>query len=246
MALKEVIYTDRFSNIPLDRLQEILVVTEDAAFAHRLRELDIATALDETEKEGRTVHSQAADDGKMFSCPYVILHPEEMEFFEFDRIYRRQKKIPWDILTTERCLVREFCMEDLDDLMNLYRQPGVTDYLDPLGTCEEERQRQSDYIRCVYGLFEYGMWIVIDRATGRLIGRAGIETSEFCGDGEAELGYVIDPSFQKQGIATEVCEAILYYAREELGFHHFFVRVRAGNEASLALARKLGVEIRLV
>ncbi len=51
-----------------------------------------------------------------------------------------------------------------------------------------------------------------------LIGRAGLEHREFPDAVELELGYLIDPDRQGQGLATEVCQAILAFAREELDF----------------------------
>ena len=57
-----------------------------------------------------------------------------------------------------------------------------------------------------------------DKASGELIGRAGLEHREFPDAVELELGYLIDPDRQGQGLATEVCQAILAFAREELDF----------------------------
>ena len=48
------------------------------------------------------------------------------------------------------------------------------------------------------------------QATGKLIGRVGIENREAC-DGEPELGYMIDVSYQRKGYATEVCLAAVSY-----------------------------------
>ena len=81
---------------------------------------------------------------------------------------------------------------------------------------------------------------MFDKKTGELIGRAGIETNEDCGDGEAELGYVIRPDRQHQGIATEVCAAILAYAGKELGLRRIFARTHRDNLPSTVLLRRLG------
>ena len=229
--LRENVLPDREKWLSKAGRKNILVIAEDDAFARQLMGQGIAVAVDETA-------------GARSSCPYVVTHPEEMEFSDFERIYRRQKGIPWTILTTERCILREFSMGDLDDLMELYAQPGVTRYTEPLRPYQEEAEYQRDYIRYVYGIFGYGMWLVMDRASGRLIGRAGIETNERCGDGEAELGYVIHPDFWNRGIATEVCGAILRYGREELGLRRFFARTHRENAASRAVLEKLGMRER--
>ena len=211
-----------------EELDDLLVVTADGSLARSLMLRGIAVALDETE------------GAEHFICPYVVLHPEEMAYEDFERIYRRQKGIPWMIFSTERCLVREFAMKDLTALEELYAWPGITDYTEPLKPHEQEAAYQRDYIRYAYGIFGYGFWLVFDKKTGELIGRAGIETNEDCGDGEAELGYVIRPDRQHQGIATEVCGAILRYAGDELGLRKIFARTHRDNTPSTALLRRLG------
>ncbi len=154
-------------------------------------------------------------------------------------VHERRHGIPWTILATERCIVREFSMEYLDALFELYAGEGMTDYLEPLYEYEEETEYQKAYIKHMYGFYGYGMWIVCDKETGRLIGRAGIEHREELG-GEAELGYAIGVPYQRQGYAAEVCGAILDYAKEELGMTRLNCLVEEGNAASGRLAVKLG------
>lgn len=92
----------------------------------------------------------------------------------------------------------------------------------------------------MYGYYGYGMWLVFDKASGELIGRAGLEHREFSDAVELELGYLIDPDRQGQGLATEVCQAILAFAREELDFPRVNALTDQKNVASVALLQKLG------
>ena len=69
-------------------------------------------------------------------------------------------------------------MEYLDALFELYAGKGMTDYMEPLYPYEEEREYQQAYIEQMYRFYGYGMWIVCDRNTGELIGRAGVEHRE--------------------------------------------------------------------
>ena len=142
-------------------------------------------------------------------------------------------------------------MEDLDALISLYDQPGVTyqldakgqrqpGYIEPLFAREEEAEYQQAYITHMYGYYGYGMWLVFDKASGELIGRAGLEHREFPDAVELELGYLIDPDRQGQGLATEVCQAILAFAREELDFPRVNALTDQKNVASVALLQKLG------
>ena len=94
----------------------------------------------------------------------------------------------------------------------------------------------------MYGYYGYGMWLVTDRVSGMLIGRAGLEHREYDGKVELELGYLIAPQWQSRGIATEICRAILEYARQNLYFERVNALTDAGNVPSIALLERLGFE----
>ena len=157
----------------------------------------------------------------------------------FVRVYERHHRIPWTILTTERCVVKEFSMDYLDALFELYAGEGMTDYIEPLYPYEEERKYQEAYIEHMYRFYGYGMWIVCEKETGTLIGRVGIENREEMG-GELELGYAIGTPYQRQGYAMEVCRAVMQYAKEELGITHLHCLIEEGNAVSEHFAAKLG------
>lgn len=164
---------------------------------------------------------------------------EEADRMFLERVYERKHGIPWTIVTTERCIVREITLNDLDGLFALYAGKGMTEYLEPLYEYEKEKEYQKSYINYMYRLYGYGMWVVIEKKTGKLIGRVGIENREAC-DGEPELGYMIDVSYQKNGYATEVCLAVIDYAWDFLEFDKLNCLIQKGNTASECLAEKLG------
>lgn len=169
-------------------------------------------------------------------------------------VYRRFFGLPWDILETERCLVREMTLQDLPALYELYHSRSVTRYLEDL---EEDRQTEETklnaHINCMYRFYGYGMWAVVEKATGQLIGRAGFghlsakeePRSEFeqrtVENGPMpELGYLIAADKQRRGYAAEVCRAILDYGWRKLGFSTVYCMIREENRASIRLAEKLG------
>lgn len=155
------------------------------------------------------------------------------------QVYQRHHHLPWTILETERCIVREAALEDIDDLFELYSGEGMTKYLEPLYEYEKEKEYQKAYIENMYGFYGYGMWLVIEKETGKLIGRAGIEHRVEL-DGELELGYAIGTSYQRQGYATEVCLAIIEYAAEHLECGELNCLIEDGNLVSEHLAKRLG------
>ena len=165
---------------------------------------------------------------------------EEVDMDFLEKVYQRHHHIPWTILETERCVIRELTLDDLDDLFELYDNGEVSRYTDSLHAYEEEKEFQRAYIENMYRYFGYGLWLVFSKDTGALIGRAGLEHREYHDEIELDLGYVIGTKYQRQGFATEICEAIIEYAKENAGFERINVLIKEGNLASEKLAQKLG------
>lgn len=163
---------------------------------------------------------------------YAVESLAELDIEYLEQVRRRYDHIPWDIGETDRCLIRELSLSDLLSLYELYDKPGMTDYVEPLYDYETELEYQKAYIENMYGFYEYGMWLVFSKETGKLIGRAGLEHNE--------LGYMIAPELWNQGYATEVCRFIIDYARENTDFEELYCRIDERNEASVRLAKKLG------
>ena len=157
---------------------------------------------------------------------YAVENVEELTYKAYDEVYRRLAGIPWDILETQRLKVRE------------YREPSITYYMEDLfQDPDEENAYMEAYIRQIYGFYGFGMWTVLLKNTGQVIGRAGLSIRE--GYELPELGFVIDVSHQGRGYALEACRAILTYAKEELCFEQVQALVRQENEASINLLKKL-------
>ena len=96
---------------------------------------------------------------------------EEVDMIFLQRVYERHFNIPWTILETKRCIVRELELSDMDDLFSMYAEPGMTDYMEGLYEYEEELEYQKAYIENMYRFYGYGMWLVFEKKTGTLIGR---------------------------------------------------------------------------
>lgn len=163
---------------------------------------------------------------------YAVESLAELDIEYLERVRRRYNHIPWDIGETDRCLIRELSLADLPTLYELYDKPGMTDFVEPLYDYETELEYQKAYIENMYDFYEYGMWLVFSKETGKLIGRAGLEHNE--------MGYMIAPEFQNLGYATEVCRFIVDYARKNTDFEELYCRIDEKNVASVRLAKRLG------
>ncbi len=82
----------------------------------------------------------------------------------------------------------------------------------------------------------FGFWAVAERATGALVGDAGLERTL---RGEVELGYTLARGAWGRGYATEAGELCLAEARE-LGLRELVGVVDVRNPASVRVLEKLG------
>ena len=171
----------------------------------------------------------------------LLLGLEEVDMEFLLRTFQRKHHLPWRILETKRCYLREITLDDMDDLFELYNKKGITDYIEPLYERQEEEEYQRAYIENMYGYYGYGMWLVKEKDTNRLIGRAGIDY-RMLGEEIIEMGYVIAPEYQRQGYAYEVCQAIMGWVKSNLDFRRIDCLVEPGNEASVGLLHKLGFQ----
>lgn len=155
-------------------------------------------------------------------------------------MYDRLHNLPHTIAITEHLLIREMTIEDLNDLCELYNALTDCPYVESLYDYDDEAEFTRNYIDNMYHFFQYGLWLVYDRATGRLIGRAGLEHRQIDNITRQELGYIIHPHYQRRGLAFEACRAIIRYAADELCLKELFVCSDVSNTPSLTLAQKLG------
>ena len=177
---------------------------------------------------------------KNFSyAEYAIEQIDEIEYESLKLAYQRLTGQPWTILETDRCIIRESIVDDVDSFYEIYAEPSITQYMENLyPDRDEEIAYIKDYIKNVYAFYGYGMWTVLDKACKKVIGRAGINWRE--GFDIPELGFVIAVPFQRQGYAYEICRAIIEYGKKELEFTTFQVLIMEENKISKALCEKLG------
>lgn len=253
-------------------------------------------------------YSHAENAGESFSgAPYVLQEPDLVDRDSYCKIYEREAGLPWTILETDRCLVREFTAEDLDGIYALYDDEARRFLEPPSEDRAHEREVLEAYIRRIYGLYGFGHWAVLEkepgpvlsgtesgtaaqgnrheekvktcgsaagekagclapggspgRSSGRLIGRIGFAVLTAAQEQEAldlgiraaepqrgqpwsgldaDFGFLIAASCRGQGIAEEVCRALLQYGFSALGFKRVRADARADNAASIRLLEKLG------
>jgi ribosomal-protein-serine acetyltransferase len=81
----------------------------------------------------------------------------------------------------------------------------------------------------------YGIW-----TDGKLVGGVLFRTMDV-GQGNAEAGCWLEPSAVGRGLVTRAARVIIDWAVDERGIHRVEWHVSAANEASIAVARRLGM-----
>lgn len=156
------------------------------------------------------------------ACLYLVCEMEAADDMLLEKAVRRQYGLPWIIAQTKRLLIREFTKDDPLEAESDDDGDGVF----------SDRARREDYIDNQYRFHECGLWALVLKKSGLIIGKAGITAGQ--------LGYHIYGPFRGRGYAFEACSAILGYAEEELGLRHVRIKTGEGNEASVRLAEALG------
>lgn len=84
----------------------------------------------------------------------------------------------------------------------------------------------------------YGLWTLVEKATGLPAGRVGLWNPE--GWPEPELGWTLYDGFEGRGLAHEAALAARRYAAEGWGLGPLISVIDPANDRSIALAVRLG------
>lgn len=208
-----------------------LYITDDFFKATEARQKDMAVLI--------YLHEQNRNHS-FSGFQYFIEGFEDADEVYYERIYRREKKLPWIIGETDRLIIREMTIKDIDALYKLYEDKSVVAFMEDLAPNKEEEEAYiTDYIDKMYGVFGFGMWLIELKNSAQIIGRIGFQNCE-----EADtvaFGFMVAPSFQRQGYAYEAGKAALQYMKEEFLELHIMAECYSDNKPAIALCKKLGV-----
>ncbi len=144
-------------------------------------------------------------------------------------------------LETERLVLRPMLQTDLDALLLIFTDPKVMAAFNHPPFTHEQMQRWLQRNLDHQQTFGYGLFSVILKETGELIGDCGLEQME--DQGAAELGYDFRSDFWNQGYATEAATTVRDYAFHDLKLPRLISLIRVGNLASKRVAEKVGMTL---
>lgn len=149
-------------------------------------------------------------------------------------------KIP--TLETERLVFRAIKRCDLEDIYEYSSDPKTSQFL--LWSPHKSFKSTQEFIELVLAKYksgDYNDWALIYKGNQKMIGTCGFTRIDTV-NSVAEIGYVINPRYWGMGIATEAASKAIEFAFEVLKVNRVEARFMFGNDASLAVMKKVGMK----
>lgn len=150
------------------------------------------------------------------------------------------------LLHTDRLILRPHGLADYPACCALWSDEAVVRHIG--GSPQDAQAVWFRLLRYagMWSLLGYGMWVMEDRATGTMIGEAGLLSAarglpEL--DGVPEAGWVLGPQAWGRGLATEAMAAVLGWADVSLDAIAIRCIIEPENGASIKVAAKLGFAV---
>ena len=226
-----------------EELADSLFLTDDLEIVSLAKERGaVCVFCCPSEADGRS-----ADDkrqGEWIAGADLILESlEEIDACFLEEFWNHARGVPCRIAEGERIYLQELTGEDAPALYQIYQRPEVRRFvLEMSGSIEEEIEKLIAYQRTVYRFYGYGIWGIVWKGDGRLIGSCGLEQKEREGHPQIELGYVLNPAFWGEGIAAEAARLALRFAKEH-GIKQVWAGIDKENDRSKSVARRIGMTL---
>lgn len=146
-------------------------------------------------------------------------------------------------IETERLRLRPFRRGDVDAVYSYRSRPDVAEYLADRPMNHEEC---AEAVRLRAGQIAFSgegdkILLAVERKDdARLIGEVSLIWRSVA-DQQAEIGFVLHPDAQGQGVASEAARALLAFGFEVVGLHRIYARCDAANLASAGVMRRIGM-----
>lgn len=145
------------------------------------------------------------------------------------------------ILETERLILREMQPSDFDALCRIMQdEETMTAYEGAFS--DEEVQAWLDRQLERYRKWGFGLWAVILKENGAMIGQCGLTMQPWKGEEVLEIGYLFERAYWHRGYATEAARACRGYAFDTLNAKEVCSIIRDTNTASQNVALRNGMK----
>jgi [ribosomal protein S5]-alanine N-acetyltransferase len=139
-------------------------------------------------------------------------------------------------------VLRELVPGDVDALHDVLGDPHTMRFY-PHPFTRDETSRWIERNRERYQRDGFGLWGLILRDSGELIGNCGLTIQRVDGVDEVEVGYHVNRRYWRRGLATEAALACRDHAFGPLGLERLIAIILPENEPSQGIARNLGLAV---
>ena len=145
------------------------------------------------------------------------------------------------LIETDRLRLRAITIDDTELMLAVWNDPAFMRNVMDRGirTPEQARDALKDGALRLFSNFGYGPYCMSLKSDGSMIGICGLFKRENLDD--PDIGFAVLPDYCGQGYAGEAAEAVVAYARADLGLRALTAIVSRGNTASIGLIEKLGL-----
>jgi [ribosomal protein S5]-alanine N-acetyltransferase len=144
------------------------------------------------------------------------------------------------VLETSRLRLREFLSQDADALAAVLGDPVTMQYY-PAAFEHKGVQEWIGKSIARYQRDGYGLWAMMLKSSGEVIGDCGCVLQEVEDRNEVEVGYHVRRDLWGNGYATEAAKACMEYAFAKLGARRVISMIRPENLQSRRVAEKNGM-----
>ena len=144
------------------------------------------------------------------------------------------------VIETERLILREYTMEDFDELYSLLSDPiTMSHYPKPYDS--NGTKRWIDWCMNSYKSHGFGLWAMILKETNTFIGDCGLSMQNIDGESLPEIGYHIKKEFWRRGYGKEAANAVREWAFNNTKFETLYSYMTKDNTASYKTAESIGM-----
>ena len=149
------------------------------------------------------------------------------------------------MLETERLTLRPFVAADLAALTPIYGDSAVM-AIRKLGV-QTPAQTELELVAIIdhWARHGFGLWAVLDRRGGALLGECGLRyrAPVQAEDSEIEISYGLATAAWGRGLATEASLAAMAHGFDVIGLTEIVAVAKASNQASHWVMEKLGMHL---
>ena len=146
------------------------------------------------------------------------------------------------IFETPRLIFRLLVRDDFDDLYRMYGDSEVRRYFpDGVRTAEETMEELEYYLQGHPKDSRLGLWAIIEKETGEMVGRGGLLIWEIDGQTEIEIAYMIDKSRWREGFGAESARGLVDHAFNTLHLPKVIALIDPEHDASIRTAKSAGL-----